>query len=69
MVPVDSTEEALCIEMVSSLFRINKSLWLRAAQLQRPARHEKLVGRVNAGYSSQEEVFGDALKQGLKVKF
>ena len=30
--------------------------------------HEELVGWVNAGYSSQEGMFGDAVKQGIKVK-
>ena len=68
MVPVDSAEGAFCIEMVCFLFRINKSLGLRAAQLQRTTLHEKLVRQVIAGYGSQEEMFGDTVKQGIKVK-
>ena len=68
MVPVDSMKGALCIEMVSFLLRIDKPLRLRAAQLWRPAPHEELVSRVNGGYSSQEEVFGDAVEQGIKVR-
>ena len=48
--------------------RIDKSLWLRATQLERPPRFEKLVGRVSASYGSQEEVFRDAIEQGYKVK-
>ena len=68
MVPVGSAKGAFCIEMVCFLFRINKSLGLRAAQLQRTTLHEKLVRQVIAGYGSQEEMFGDTVKQGIKVK-
>jgi hypothetical protein len=68
IVPVGSTKGALCNEKVLFMFRIEKSLWLRAAQLWRPAPHEELVSRVNGGYSSQEEVFGDAVEQGIKVR-
>ena len=33
-----------------------------------PRAMKRLVERVNAGYGSQEEVFGDAVEQGFKVK-
>ena len=68
IVPVHSMKGALCNEKVFFLLRIDKSLWLRATQLERPPRFEKLVGRVSAGYGSQEEVFRDAVEQGIKVK-